>query len=252
MLQVPRDFTLFVPTLHNEEPAYLSLYEHAARRNRRLIWLTEAEKRLSHRLWGELPGRVIGMQIDTEPRSPARNRAPYLLYCGRIDPNKGCEQLFEYFVKFKQDHPSDLQLVLAGKDDIPIPRHDDIEYRGFVSADAKFSLMAGATAFAMPSARESFSIVTLEAMAQQTPVIGNEASDVIADHLRRSNGGKLYRDYPSFAQGLKELISQPEKAKQMGANGREYVLQNYQPERIRRDLIEVIESCSPQAEVESG
>lgn len=247
MLQVPRDFALFAPTLHDEEPAYLSIYKHAARRNRKLIWLTHAEQKLGQTLWGELPGRVIGMKIDTELRPPTASPTPYVLYCGRIDPNKGCNILFEYFMKFKKDYPSDLRLVLAGKDDIPVPDHPDVDYRGFVSAEEKFSLMAGASVLAMPSARESFSIVTLEAMAQQTPVIASESSAVVADHLRRSNGGELYRDYPSFARNLNELISQREKAQRMGVSGREYVLKTYQPERIRRELIEVIESCSQQS-----
>lgn len=244
MLQVPANFALFVPTLHDEEPAHLSIYGHAARRSRGLIWLTEAEQKLGRRLWGELPGRIVGMTVDTELRLPTNSTAPYLLYCGRIDPNKGCPELFEYFIRFKADYPSDLQLVLAGKDDIPVPKHGDIDYRGFVSPEEKFSLMASATVLAMPSARESFSIVTLEAMAQQTPVLANEASEVVADHVQRSAGGELYRDYESFARNLKELISQKEKAKRMGINGREYVLANYKPESIRRDLIDVIDSCT--------
>jgi glycosyltransferase involved in cell wall biosynthesis len=244
MLQVPRDFGMFAPTLHDEEPAYLSVYRHAARRNRRLIWLTKAEQRLGRRLWGELPGDVVGMKIDTELRTPTERRAPYLLYCGRIDPNKGCPELFEYFTAFKAENPSDLQLVLVGQNDIPVPAHVDIDYLGFVSAEEKFRLMAGAVALVMPSPRESFSIVTLEAMAQQTPVLGNEASDVVSDHLRQSNAGESYCDYPSFAQKLKILFSDRDRAKRLGMNGREYVLSNYKAERIRRDLLGAVENCS--------
>lgn len=243
MLQVPANFSLFAPTLHDEEPAYLTIYKHAARRCRELIWLTQAERSLGHKLWGELPGRVIGMEIDTALRSPAESPAPYVLYCGRIDPNKGCRELFEYFIQYKQDHPCDLKLVLAGIDDIPIPEHRDIDYRGFVSQDEKFSLMAGATVLAMPSARESFSIVTLEAMAQRTPIICSEFSAVVSDHVRRSQGGELYRDYASFARKLNELISDKEKRARMGLRGREYVLSNYQPERVRGDLIATVEAC---------
>ena len=244
MLQVPPGVSLFAPTLHDEEPAYLSVYKHIAHRARSLIWLTDAEQRLGHRLWGSLSGRTVGMTIDTARRPAARLKAPYLLYCGRIDPNKGCTELFDYFIRFKKEHPSDIRLVLAGKDDIKVPRHPDIDFRGFVSTEEKFSLMSGATALVMPSRKESFSIVTLEAMAQGTPVIANGRSEVISDHVNQSEGGYIYEDYADFANKLGDLISDGDKARRLGARGSAYVNANYKIERVRRDLLEVVASCS--------
>lgn len=188
------------------------------------------------------------MTIDTAPRPPARLKKPYLLYCGRIDPNKGCNELFDYFIQFKKDYPSEVRLVLAGKDDISVPRHPDIDFRGFVSSEEKFSLMAGATALAMPSRKESFSIVTLEAMAQGTPVIADGRSAVISDHVNQSKGGYTYADYADFAGKLHDLISNRDKARQMGLAGSEYVNANYRLERVRRDLLEVVASSSRRAE----
>jgi glycosyltransferase involved in cell wall biosynthesis/SAM-dependent methyltransferase len=242
MLEVPRGRALFAPTLHDEQPAYLSVYRHAARRMHSLIWLTDAERRLGHEIWGEVPGRVVGMAIDTAPREPVQSDNPYLLYCGRIDPNKGCVELFDYFKRFKEEHPSSLRLVLTGKDDIPVPDHPDIEFRGFVSAEEKFGLMAGATAYVMPSARESFSIVTLEAMAQRTPALVNSQSDVLFDHMRDSGGGRIYQDYENFAARLGEILSDPDTAALMGKLGREYVTHWYTPERVRQSLVEAVES----------
>lgn len=246
LLQVPPGSSLFVPTLHDEEPAYLSVYGHAAHRAKSLIWLTDAEQRLGHKLWGTLPGRTVGMTIDTVRRPPAKHKTPYLLYCGRIDPNKGCNELFDYFMRFKKEHPCNLRLVLAGKDDIKIPRHPDIDYRGFVSTEQKFSLMSGATALAMPSRKESFSIVTLEAMAQGTPVIADGRSAVIRDHVNQSEGGYLYEDYAEFADKLNGLIADRNTARQLGVRGREYVTAKYELERVRKDLLEVVGMCSKQ------
>ena len=72
LLEIPSGRALFAPTLHDEPPAYLSIYQHAARRAHSLIWLTEAERRLGTDLWGELPGRIVAMAIDAEPREPAQ------------------------------------------------------------------------------------------------------------------------------------------------------------------------------------
>ncbi|HEV8429636.1 MAG TPA: glycosyltransferase [Pyrinomonadaceae bacterium] len=240
--QLPAGRALFAPTLHDELPAYLPTYKHAAHRARELIWLTEAEQRVGQKLWGDLPGRVVSMAIETEIREPQWMPAPYLLYCGRVDPNKGCRELFDYFLTFKKTHPCKLRLVITGKDDMGVPHREDIEFRGFVSAEEKFRLMAGAMLFVTPSPNESFSIVTLEAMAQNTPVLANNASTVLADHIQTSGAGKVYGDYQSFAHALHELASDEAMLAKMGTRGRDYVLARYQTETIRQSLIAAVES----------
>jgi glycosyltransferase involved in cell wall biosynthesis/SAM-dependent methyltransferase len=248
LLEIPKGRALFAPTLHDEPPAYLSIYQHAARRAHSLIWLTEAERRLGTDLWGELPGRIVAMAIDAEPREPAQLKGPYLLYCGRIDPNKGCATLFDYFTRFKAKSPSELRLVLTGQDDMPIPDHADIDFRGFVSAEEKFSLMSGAQVYLMPSAKESFSIVAMEAMAQRTPVLASGESEVLADHIAESGGGSIYHDYESFAARLNEMLASQSMREQMGERGRNYVISRFVSERVRQSLVEAIESC-PQPDV---
>jgi glycosyltransferase involved in cell wall biosynthesis/SAM-dependent methyltransferase len=244
LLQVPPGYALFAPTLHDEQPAYLSAYKHAARRAGSLVWLSDGERNLGEDLWGHIPGSVVGMHIDTTPRAPGNARSPYLLYSGRIDPNKGCGELFDYFLRFKESHPSDLRLVLTGKDDTPIPSHPDIDFRGFVSEEDKFQLMSGASVYMMPSGKESFSIVTLEAMAQSVPVLASGACDVIVDHIKRSEAGKIYNDYDSFESALKKMMGDAGTRMKMGSLGRDYVLANFTPERIKRALVTTVESCA--------
>lgn len=244
LLQVRPRGALFAPTLHDEPPAYLSAYKHAARRAGSLIWLSEGEQRLGGKLWGSLPGSIVGMHIDVAPRTPAPAPDPYLLYSGRIDPQKGCTELFDYFMAFKHEYPSNLRLVLTGKDDIPIPDHPDIDFRGFVSEEEKYRLMAGALVYMMPSGKESFSIVTLEALAQKTPVLASARSEVIVDHIRLSEGGVTYDDYRSFAEALNALIGNSELREAMAERGRDYVVSNFTPEKVKRKLIAAVESVS--------
>ena len=246
--QLPAGRALFAPTLHDELPAYLPVYKYSARRALELIWLTAAESQVGQKLWGDLPGRIVSMAIDSEIREPQRMPVPYLLYSGRVDPNKGCRELFDYFLTFKKNHPGKLRLIITGIDDIPIPEHEDIEFKGFVSAEEKFRLMAGATLFVIPSPNESFSIVTLEAMAQKTPVLANSASTVLADHIKNSGAGSVYGDYQSFARALDQLSENEELLTKMGNLGREYVLSRYGTETVRQALIAAIESCHEEAQ----
>lgn len=240
--QLPAGRALFAPTLHDEMPAYLPAYKYAARHARELVWLTAAEQRVGEKLWGSLPGRVVAMAIETEMREPAWSPVPYLLYSGRVDPNKGCVQLFDYFLTFKKTQPSPLRLIITGKDDIPIPKHDDIHFLGFVNEEEKFRLMSGAMLFVNPSPNESFSIVTLEAMAQSTPVLVNNASTVLADHIKDSGAGCVYNDYETFAHALTELSINEPLLTNMGQRGRDYVLNRYQPDIVKKSLIAAVES----------
>lgn len=243
--QLPAGRALFVPTLHDEIPAYLPVYKDAAHRAGELIWLTAAEQRVGQRLWGDVNGRIVSMAIESELREPQWAVAPYLLYCGRVDPNKGCQELFEYFITYKKSRPGNLRLIITGIADMPIPAHDEIEFRGFVNAEEKFRLMAGAELFVAPSPNESFSIVTLEAMAQTTPVLANSASGVLADHVNDSGAGRVFNDYPSFAHALDELSQSHETCTKMGEMGRKYVLSRYRTENVREKLIAAVESCAP-------
>ncbi len=196
------------------------------------------------KLWGELPGQVVAMSLDTASYDPVQPGFPYLLYCGRIDPNKGCVDMFNHFIEYKKQHPSELRLLLTGKDDMPVPDHPDVEFRGFVDDDEKRRLMAGAKAFMMPSGNESFSIVTLEAMVQGSPVLASGVSEVLVDHVNESGAGGIYRDYESFAARLNEMLANENRCKEMGALGREYVLSRYTRERVRNALLAAVESCS--------
>jgi len=244
LLQVPKQTALLAPTLHDEKTAYLSAFKYAAHRARAIVWLTKAEQRVGVKLWGELPGQVVSMSLDTESRQPAQLENPYLLYCGRIDPNKGCLELFNYFIEFKKQNRSDLRLILTGKDDIPVPLHPDIDFLGFVDDEEKLRLMAGAQLFVMPSGNESLSIVTLEAMAQCAPVLVSGVSEVLVDHVKKSGAGRIYKDYDTFAAILQELLSSESQRIEMGKLGRNYVLSRYTPNRVRNALMEVVESCA--------
>jgi glycosyltransferase involved in cell wall biosynthesis len=242
MFYVRSSRTLLVPTLHNEPIAYLEAYKYMARRARSVLWLTQAERKVGRYLWGELPGRVVALPVSTDMVPPLDLGSPYILYCGRLDPGKGTDQLIDFFIQFKHKTSAKVRLVCIGDNGAGQLRHLDIEYRGFVQAHEKFAFMAGATLCVMPSPYESFSLATLEAMAQRTPVLVNSASAVLAEHVRQSGAGRTYGDYDSFAAALEALLADSAARSEMGALGREYVIAHYTPERVREALMTEVEA----------
>src|SRR4029079_17246116 len=65
---------------------------------------------------------------------PTRHRlhGPFLLYGGRIDPGKGCEELIEYFSTYVQEG-GDATLVLMGVKLMPLPEEPFIRFAGRLS-----------------------------------------------------------------------------------------------------------------------
>jgi len=230
---------ILVPTLHDEAAACLSVFSRLYARYRRRIWLTHAERRIASRLWGCDAGSVLGMAVDTEPVAPERRDRPYLLYCGRIEAGKGCDELLSAFERLPVRGRT--SLVLTGADHLGLPRSPDIEFLGFVDDARKRALMAGASAFVLPSRFESFSIVALEAMAQGTPVLVNGQSEVMVDHIERSGGGLHYDSQDDMVLKMERLCMLDTDARaRIGSAGRDYVLANYGEERIRAQLEAIV------------
>ena len=88
-----------------------------------------------------------------------------MLYVGRIDENKGCRELFQFFQQLPFTRSARLQLVLIGKAMLPIPDHPLVRHLGFISDQDKFDAMAAARGADHAVYYESLSMVALEAWA---------------------------------------------------------------------------------------
>ncbi len=226
--------SIFIPTAHDEEPIYRPAYRLMFRKPRAILFLTPAEKRFVHHLFQNeaIHNDVVGIGIESSGPEAEQSapeilgiNASYLLYIGRIDSAKGCNTLFDYFIRYKQENPSGLKLVLVGQTFMPIPQHPDIIPVGFVEEAVKNTLLKEAKALAIPSLYESLSMVTLESFAYGIPVLANRNCEVIKEHIEVSQAGVLFTDYASFAQSVDQLLTR--NTDEMARNGQAYVEQYY-------------------------
>jgi len=155
-----------------------------------------------------------------------RVHGPFVLYGGRIDPGKGCEELIEYFSTYVQEG-GDAALVLMGLKLMPLPEEPFINFAGLLSEQERLQALEAATVVVVPSPYESLSLLALEALAVGTPILCNARSDVLVDHCLRSNGGLFYADRDEFVDCLKLLVADERLRAAMGRAGREYVRRNY-------------------------
>ena len=256
--------SLLVPTAHDEPALGLKIYESVFSSAAGIVWNTESERRMitsKFRLRAlvedvvgcgvELP--EAGLTPDEEDTSAAamvtpqaarealpahiegpanafrrrhRMHGPFLLYGGRIDPGKGCEELLEYFQAFLHEG-GDASLMLMGVKLMPLPDDPRVRFAGLLPDQERLHALQAATVVVVPSPYESLSLLALEAFAVGTPVLANARAEVLVDHCKQSNAGLFYADRWEFAETLKLLLKDAPLREAMGTNGRDYVDKNY-------------------------
>ena len=151
---------------------------------------------------------------------------PIVLYGGRIDPGKGCEELIHYFSEYVKEG-GDATLALMGVKLMSLPEEPFIRFAGLLSDRERMQALEAATVVVCPSPYESLSLLALESLAVGTPVLANARSAVLVEHCVRSNGGLYYADRDEFVECLKLLVGDEQLRRALGRNGREYVRRNY-------------------------
>ena len=205
------DKTILVPTAERDPAIALGIFGPVFRAVRAVMYNSPEERAMIEAATGntDVPGVVVGVGSDVPEKTDAarfrkayRVDRPFAIYIGRIDENKGCKQLFEYFQRYAATFPRGLDLVLIGNAVMPVPDHPRIRHLGFLSDRDKFDALAASDLLIMPSFYESLSMVALEAWALGRPVLANGRCDVLKGQCIRSNAGLYYESYEEFAEAL--------------------------------------------------
>jgi glycosyltransferase involved in cell wall biosynthesis len=235
-LPIVSDRAILIPTAEEDRIVTLAILERFFRSPAGYLFMTPEEEALvSARAGMPLqPAATIGIGI--EPASPSadaralldlhRVPSPFLLYLGRVDRNKGCDTLLDYFHAYAEQH-DDVTLVLAGPAKMQIPAHPRIRPLGYVSDSVRTALLSEALALVVPSPYESLSIVLLEAWNHGVPAVVNSFCKVLRGQVRRANGGLYYRSGREFTEAIAYLSSHPRERSALGRAGLAFVDREY-------------------------
>jgi len=212
------------------------------------IFLTPEEQALiERRLAGPLPPSIIvGSGLEPSgPRPMVRLEAlgitkPFVLYLGRVDPNKGCEALMQHFIRFKAEHDSAVQLVMAGPVNMPVPDHPAIKALGFVDDQVREALLSTASLLVVPSRFESLSLVLLEGWNHGLAALVNGHCSVLKGQARRANGALYYHNYDEFARAVDYLLAHGEVTTELGRQGLAYVEREYRWPRVMEKIEDLL------------
>ena len=257
-IKVAPSKSLLVPTAHDEPALRLGIYEDVFSSAAGFAWNTDVERRLISSRFDirAIVEDVVGCGVDLpegevedgEPAPPSptgreplpphlegpanafrrrhRIHQPFLLYGGRIDPGKGCEELLEYFKTYVSEG-GDATLMLMGVKLMPLPEDPRVRFAGVLPDEERLHALEAATVVVVPSPHESLSLLALEAFAVGTPVLANARSEVLVEHCRQSNAGLFYADRWEFVEATKLLMRDDKLRAAMGSNGKAYVQRHY-------------------------
>jgi len=227
---------LLVPTAERDPAIGVSLFQPIFRSARAIMYNSHEERAMIRAVSGNgaVPGVVVGVGSDVPDRAQPERfrrkfnvRSRFAIYVGRIDENKGCKELFEFFERYAGRMPSDLTLALIGNSILPVPAHPRIRHLGFLPDEDKFDAIAAAEVLIMPSYYESLSMVALEAWGVGRPVLANARCDVLRGQCVRSNAGLYYENYGEFAEALFRIEKDAGLAAALGQNGKDFFCRHY-------------------------
>ena len=258
--RVPRHKRLLIPTAHDEAPIHFPVFREMFARFPAYVFLTPEERSFVEETFdlGEAVKATIGMPVELAHQpDPDRFRkkyqvdGPFLLYAGRLDPSKGCEELLSFFQAARPHLPSDLSLILIGNRVMKVPHDPRIQHLGMLPERDKLDAMAAASIMVNPSPFESFSIVILEAMRCGTPVLVNGRSEVLTGHVRRSSAGLYYENYAEFVEATRLMLEDEGLRSRLERNGAEYVKQNYSCASVKQRYLALLQRIFQATEQES-
>ena len=199
--------------------------------------------------------RVVLNAIDLTDWIPGQGRkevrhefslppnAPVLVTVCRLGPGKGPGDLIRGLAWVRREYP-DVRLLIVGGEGVPGYRSELMKaaHELGVAENVVFTgwrndvprLMAAADIFAMPSQREPFGLVYLEAMAMELPVVALDSGGA-PEVVEHGITGMLSEpgDIHGLVEHLLALIRDPARRTAMGAEGRRHVEAYFTAPRMR-------------------
>lgn len=180
-----------------------------------------------------LPMRSSITRAETRIALQVPARAPVVLAVGRLEPQKGLDQLLRAVPIVLRDHP-DLVLLIAGKDGRSgtslrsMAQALDCDIRFLGHRDDVPGLLAAADVLCFPSEREGLGGVLIESLAVGCPIVATSIPTTV--EVLGSDTALLapYGDVQRLAEMMIRVLSEPGEADLRARRGRLHFEERFQ------------------------
>ena len=220
--------------------------------------LTHSEAEQFVRFGARSPIAVIPNGVDIperKDRSLFLNLYPQLrdkrlvLFLARLHRKKGLDLLVEAWSALERGFP-DAHLVLAGPDfegtQASVERlinarglKDSVTFTGMLAEPLKWSALAAAESFVLPSYSEGLSVSVLEAMGMGLPVIVTDACNM-PEVVEAHAGWEIQATTSALTDALRDLLAHsPEQNREIGTRGAQLVRDRYNWPDVAKKMAEL-------------
>jgi glycosyltransferase involved in cell wall biosynthesis len=199
-----------------------------------------------------------GINLDGYGNSQASpntaTSAPVLGYFARMCPEKGLDTLVEAYIQLRQrDRIKGLHLRIgggcrAGDEAFVNSLRQRLNESGYLKdvgffpnldRVAKIKFLQSLSVFSVPArCTEAFGLYAVEAMAAGVPVV-QPRTGAFPEIIEATGGGVTYDgDSKALAAALEELLSNPERARELGQTGKRAALEKFNSKAMARTAID--------------
>ncbi len=171
-------------------------------------------------------------------------------FCGRLVRDKGVTELAGAIKLLKEQHPEiPVKLFVIGnpekRDALPdetinfLKESDDVIFTGRVDYSEIQNYYTVMDAFILPSYREGFPTVVLEASAMALPLIVSRSTGCIDSIIEHETG--IYCDITpeSIAEAIMTFVDK-EKAHRYGQAARQFVLEHFEHTKVKALMLDLL------------
>ena len=161
--------------------------------------------------------------------NPQKYFSKKILFVGVEWERKGGPILLEVFKRVLEKHP-DASLTVVGC--TPVIKLPNCEIIGKIPVEKVFNYYNSASVFCLPTMREPFGIVFVEAMNYHLPIIANNIGSIPDLVLNGYNGYLIDNNVIDYSNAICKLFDNPSLCREMGENGYSYAQTKFQWEIV--------------------
>ncbi len=191
----------------------------------------------------------IGIDLNGYEQAALDLNPPVLGYLSRMNAALGLERLVAAFIELKKIKGLEkLKLRATGgavgadkkcisglrKKLAKLGLGNDAEFIDDFSREKRLDFLKSLSVLCVPAEQgEAFGTYIIEAMAAGVPVVQPDAG-AFPELIEATGGGMIYRD---LVQTLRELLTHPDRLRQLGQKGRESVVKKFSVETMAQKMI---------------